>query len=192
MNSIITEKNYPVQKLWVFKSILMSLLGVILFIVPYFFILYQITEGNKEDEANFHLLAIISTIIIIGSLIFRFIVAILNRVNFHYSIEEKFLTIKRGILSKQRRYIPYGVIQNLVVKQGLFDRILGLASLIIENASQSGGVLVVPQQQKILGSHVRSSAIIIPGLAKEHAEILKSIILQKMKENPIEDSQSGL
>ncbi len=192
MNSIITEKNYPVQKLWVFKSILMSLLGVILFIVPYFFILYQITEGNKEDEANFHLLAIISTIIIIGSLIFRFIVAILNRVNFHYSIEEKFLTIKRGILSKQRRYIPYGVIQSLVVKQGLFDRILGLASLIIENASQSGGVLVVPQQQKILGSHVRSSAIIIPGLAKEHAEILKSIILQKMKENPIEDSQSGL
>jgi hypothetical protein len=32
----------------------------------------------------------------------------------------------------------------------------------------------------------------IPGLTKQNAEILKGIILQKMKENPIEDSQSGL
>ena len=32
----------------------------------------------------------------------------------------------------------------------------------------------------------------IPGLTKANAEILKGIVLQKMKENPIEDSQSGL
>lgn len=32
----------------------------------------------------------------------------------------------------------------------------------------------------------------IPGLKKDDAEALKAIILQKVKENPIEDSQSGL
>ena len=100
------------------------------------------------------------------------IVPILQRAPFHYATEENFLTVKQGILSKQQRHIPYGVIQNLFVEQDLFDRFFGLASLTIENASQSN--------------------VNIPGLTEEDAETLKEIILQKMKDNPIKDNQSGL
>jgi uncharacterized membrane protein YdbT with pleckstrin-like domain len=199
MNEIITEKNYPIQKLWILKSILGSLIALIFFIF-YFFLGYinKTTNNSKNIFSALLILILISTI-------FRFIVAILKRASFHYAVEEKFLTLKQGILSKQQRDIPYGVIQNLLIKQDLFDRIFGLASLTIENASQGGGALGAWQSQKVfwlrIGTQQRQQTEIfgfsgnkvnIPGLTKENAEILKGIILQKIKENPIEDSQSGL
>jgi len=198
MNEIITEKNYPVQGLWVFKSILGSLF-VLVFSVPYFLFSYKLGETGKDSEVTFYI------VLIIGLAIFHFIVTILGRVNFHYSIEEQFLTLRQGILSKQQRHIPYGVIQNLFVKQDLFDRIFGLASLTIENAAQGAGALVTPREQKVFGLRVGTqqrqqvemvgfsgNKVSIPGLTKTNAETLKGIVLQKMKENPIEDSQSGL
>ncbi|MDP2967235.1 MAG: PH domain-containing protein [bacterium] len=186
MNGIITEKDYPVQGLWVFKSIRGFLLTLIILVL--FFLIsnsYENLFSSKNVMLNFYL------VIIIASVIFHFIVTILKRANFHYSIEEKFLTLKQGILSKQQRYIPYGVIQNLFVKQDLFDRIFGLASLTIENASQGAGI-GTQQRQQVEMVGFSGNAVSIPGLTKQNAETLKEIVLQKMKENPIEDSQSGL
>jgi uncharacterized membrane protein YdbT with pleckstrin-like domain len=200
MGEIITEKDYPVQGLWVFKSILGSLFALIL-LAPYVLLSSWLGKTIRDIEMIFCAIPIVS------SAICHFIVTILRRANFHYFIEEKFLTLKQGILSKQQRHIPYGVIQNLFVKQDLFDRIFGLASLTIENASQGAGVFAAPQQQKVFGLRVRTqqrqqmeremvefsgNRVSIPGLTKANAEILKGIVLQKMKENPIEDSQSGL
>lgn len=198
MDEIITEKNYPIQGLWVFKSII-AFLFVLIFLVPYFLISSRPGETSKDTTINFYL------VVIAGFAIFNLIITILRRANFHYSIDEKFLTLKQGVLSKQQRHLPYGVIQNLLVKQDLFDRIFGLASLTIENAAQGAGYLTGPRQQKFLGRRIGTqqrqqvetvgfsgNRISIPGLTKINAETLKRIVLQKMKENPIEDSQSGL
>lgn len=197
MNEIITEKNYPVQGLWILKSILGSILSLIIF-VP-LFLFSRGAESQSTEKINFYL------IIIIGLIPFHLIITILRRATFHYSIEDNFLTLRQGILSKQQRHIPYGVIQNLFVKQDLFDRIFGLASLAIENASQGGSNVDNQQEQKVFGLRVGNqrrqqvemvgfsgNKVSIPGLTKANAEILKGIVLQKMKENPIEDSQSGL
>jgi len=196
MDEIITEKNYPVQGLWILKSIIGSLLSLII-LLPFFW--FSRFSESKDSEISLY----IPLIIIFA--ISHFIVTILRRATFHYSIEGQFLTLKQGILSKQQRHIPYGVIQNLFVKQDLFDRIFGLASLTIENASQGAGTLTAPQQQKVFGLRIGNqqrqqvemvgfsgNEVSIPGLTKANAEILKGIVLQKMKENPIEDSQSGL
>jgi uncharacterized membrane protein YdbT with pleckstrin-like domain len=167
---------------WVF-SLISSLLG----------------KTGKNTEINLY------SFLIIGLAIFRVIVTIFKRANFHYSLEEKFLTLKQGILSKQERHIPYGVIQNLLVKQDLFDRIFNLASLTIENAAQGAGYLTSPRQEKVFGIRISrrqqqqaeivgfsGNRVSIPGLTKINAEALKRLVLEKMKENPIEDSQSGL
>lgn len=201
MDGIITEKNYPVQGLWVFKSILGPLLSLII-IVPLFW--FSRFGESKDSKISLYVSLYVSLIIIFA--IFPLvIITILRRATFHYSIEGDFLTLRQGILSKQQRHIPYGVIQNLFVKQDLFDRIFGLASLTIENASQGASSLAAPQEQKVFGLRVGNqrqqqmemvgfsgNKVSIPGLTKANAEILKGIILQKMKENPIEDSQSGL
>jgi uncharacterized membrane protein YdbT with pleckstrin-like domain len=185
MNEIITEKNYPVQRLWVFKSILGYIVYLLLLIFLIYFLFPYKLGGILKHRMIFYIILIIVFAIV------RFMVMILTRANFHYSIEERFLTLEQGILSKQKRHIPYGVIQNIIVKQDLFDRIFGLASLIIENASESGGAFELQNQQvETVGFY--GNKVTIPGLTKANAEILKSIILQKMKENPTEDTRSGL
>ena len=204
MGGIITEKDYPVQGLWIIKSIIRSL--IVFIIIAVFFYWSSGYENSslweslsKDPELQIYFW------IYIAAVPFSLILAILRRATFHYSIEPQFLTLRQGILSRQQRHIPYGVIQNLFVKQDLFDRIFGLASLAIENASQGGANVGNQQEQKVFGLRIGNQGrqqtetvgfsgnkVSIPGLTKANAEILKGIVLQKMKENPIEDSQSGL
>lgn len=191
MNGIITEQNYPVESIWILKSILGSIIAVVI-LSPFF--LFGLNGGEFS----------IYMIIYLGFIPFNLVITMLRRVNFHYSIEDKFMTLKQGILSKQQRHIPYGVIQNVYVKQDLFDRLFSLASLTLENASQGGGNQSYGQT-KVFGMTVSNrkqertemvgfsgNKVSIPGLTKSNAEILKGFVLKKMKENPIDDNQSGL
>jgi uncharacterized membrane protein YdbT with pleckstrin-like domain len=192
MNSTITENDYPVQTIWVFKSILRFLLILAIFI---FIIVISGTNNYLSFFSN--------VIFIIFYIVFYIILSALRRMTFHYSVENNFLTLQQGILSRQQRHIPYGVIQNLFVKQDVFDRIFGLASVSIENASAGAGSQA--GTQKFFGITIKNqrkqqiemvgfsgNKVSIPGLTKDDAEKLKVIILQKMKENPVEDNQSGL
>lgn len=199
MSEIITENNYPVQKLWIWKSILQYIPTYILVVA------FLILSSMSETADNASLKIVIYLVVVIFGSIFHIISIILRRANFHYSIEDNFFTLNQGILSKQQRHIPYGVIQNIFVKQDIFDRLFGLASLAVENAAQGAGYRA-SGDQKVFGliaagnQQTRSVDVIgfsgnkvsIPGLLKADAEALRQIVLQKMKENPIEDSQSGL
>lgn len=183
MNEIITEKNYPVHWLWVLKPTTFSVSALI--------ILISMFLGSNHQGG---IAEIIVYIALLGFfIIINLILVSSERENFHYSIGENFLTVEQGIFSKERRYIPYGVIQNIFIEQDLFDRIFGLATVIIENASQGSEDLATLQQRKRFATiGFFGNKVIIPGLTKANAETLKGIILQKIKENPIEDNQSGL
>jgi uncharacterized membrane protein YdbT with pleckstrin-like domain len=171
MANIVTEANYPITKLWIFKAPI--ILGAISILLAFF--------GLYNP-------------VLILAFPFYLIANPLLRRNFHYSTEEKFFVVRQGVFSKKQRNLPYGVIQNVLVKQDWFDRIFGLASFSVENSSVGGGGKLAPLQARQQGETVGSSAnkVNIPGLKKEDAEALKLIILERMKENPIEDSHSGL
>ena len=169
-NKVITEKDYPITTLWIFKApIIIILMNVVALLFGYYFP---------------YLVLALPVMLIANPLI---------RGNFHYSLEEKFFIVRQGVISKKQRNLPYGVIQNVLIKQDLFDRIFGLAALRVENASQAGGSRDIRTRRKekdVVGAS--GNKVSIPGLKKQSAEELKNLILKKMKENPIEDSQSGL
>ena len=185
MNELITEKKYPVRGKWITKSMLGYFLTFIFFVVT-------------------GIGGLLYLIIIFISGIFGIIQAVLRRKAFHFTIEDSYLTFQQGVLNKSQRHIPYGVVQNIIVKQDLFDRIFGIASLVIENASQGGAsnqnsprkIFGIPisnrskQQGDTIGYDGGKTAI--PGLLKQDAESLKAVVLQKMKEHPLDDNQSGL
>ena len=181
MNLIISEKDYPIQGAWVFKSIVSLVIALIFFSARWLSL-----SGDKTVETYLYLLIVL--IVAISTPIYL-INTMLSRTNFHYAVEENFLTLNQGILSKQQRHIPYGVIQNIFAKQDLLDRIFGLASLTIENASQVSDAQKRRQSREVGFSGNRVN---IPGLKKIDAETLKDLILKKMKENPTDDNQSGL
>jgi len=177
VHNVVTEKDYPISVLWIFKApILIILLSIIAIFFGYFF----------------PFLLILLPVYLIGN---PFI-----RNSFHYSTEDKFFLLKQGVLSKSVRNLPYGVIQNVVVKQDLFDRVFGIASLVVENAVQPGDVKSKQKSFQLdwgktsapndIGSS--GNKVSIPGLKKKDAEAFKTILLERMKEYEIDDSQSGL
>lgn len=175
--SVVSEKDYPITILWIFKSpIIILLVNLIALMVGYYFPV---------------LVAMFPVLLIYNPLV---------RASFHYRLESKYFFVKSGVISKKERNLPYGVIQNVFVKQDLFDRIFGLATLRVENA-------ITPQDVKKKSFWTRNrgfgvndndaigtsgNMVNIPGLKKQSAEALKELILQKIKENPLDDSQSGL
>ncbi|QQS39189.1 PH domain-containing protein [Candidatus Woesebacteria bacterium] len=196
MNNIVTEKDYPVRVKWIFKSAIRASISLV-FLGPFMYFSYYGQSLNTEY--------VIYIMLIVGMVVAQLFIAILKRATFHYLLDENYFTLHQGILSKQQRHVPYGVIQNVIIKQDLLDRILGLALLSVENASSGAGAMQIPQQKKFFGIFTDSrqqekvetvgysgNKISIPGLMKSDAEMLKELILQKMKNNSIEDSQSGL
>lgn len=173
---VITEKKYPITKLWIFKApIIIILMNVVALFFGYYFP---------------YLVLALPIMLIANPLI---------RMNFHYSLDEKFFDVRQGVISKKHKNLPYAVMQNVFVKQDVFDRIFGLASLKIENASLSGGKVKKRKSFSLTSSKsdnesvgASGNKVNIPGLKKQSAEELKNLILQKIKENPLEDSQSGL
>ena len=190
MEGQITEKNYPIEWLWVFKSS-----APFLFVLTFLLLSYFLDPNDSETK---------STIIVyIGFIILFPVLMALRKLTFQYSVESQFLKLRQGVLKKEERHIPFGVIQNVYVKQSIFDRIFRIASFTLENASLGAGAGQQPtkygflnksfgKQKEIEFAGFHGNKVIIPGLKKENAESLKNIVLQKIKENPIEDSQSGL
>ena len=189
----ITEKDYPIEPIWVLKSTLSFLL-----ILPItYWIFFSMMSSLEQSKA---------TRLVISSLIYHeffllfillpiplnFFINILRRKNFHYSLDDKFLNLHQGILSKQNRQLPYGVIQNVIIKRGILDRIFNLTTLQIENASSAGGAFASQyskNQQTSRGDTLgfQNNLIRIPGISVQNAEILKGLILEKIKANPIEE-----
>lgn len=162
--------SFPIQRSWVvLRVISLSLLLLILLVLRFGFDLSTIG-------------------IIVYTLYFIFSIR-----NFSYKLEKKYLHIKQGVINKQERYLPYDVIQHVTVKQGIIDKILGLRSISIENAAEAGGYKNSRQRRKHQISHgFNGNTLLVPGLRRNDAEDFRRIILQKIKDNPISSTKSGL
>ncbi len=57
--------------------------------------------------------------------------------SFSYDLTDKFIIIKRGVITKQKTTIPFSRIQNVSVIQGPFDRRFGIYTVKIETAGFS-------------------------------------------------------
>lgn len=179
---LINEKSHPIEKRWAIKNaILWS---------PFCAVgLATITE--KFAFSHFLIAIIICPIII-------YLYLILTIKDYHYEFGERFIILRQGIISKSERTAMYGRIQNVCVSQGITNRLLGLASINIETASEGAGVkFIIPDSKDkvysalvLLGFH--SNRIGIPGLLYENALELKEVLMERIKNNPIDDAQSGL
>lgn len=202
MNPVVTEAQYPVQKRLMLKSVFYFLL-IMIYVSGQFINLIASMFGLSDNRTSIQnpLAALFIFIFVLAiSFFLPLLLYYLQIISFHYALEEKFMVLHQGFFSKQQRNLPYGTIQNVLIKRGILDRILGLTTLSIENAAQGGG------GRKFFGMTMRSTEqnrrydmvgfsqnkVSIPGLNTVDAEALKALVLQKMKENPIEDNQSGL
>ena len=182
MNEIITEEKYPISILWVVKSNLNYILGVIVFSIFFIFL-------SNQKSIIMGINQYLAILVLIVSVPIKITISFLKIKTFHYSIEDDFLILKQGIISKEQRSIPYNVIQNIFITQSLFDRFFGFKVLIIENASNN--TINNKNTEKFIIGY-SGNKVNIPGLKNNNAELLKEILLKKMEENKVISNKSGL
>lgn len=180
--NLINATTHPIERIWVIKNVI---------IWSSFCALMVSTIGQKFIFSHF-----IATLIISPPLIYLYLMLTIK--NYHYEFGDKLITLKQGIISKSERTVMYGRIQNICVSQGIINRLLGLASISIETASEGAGAKFIVQNSKskenlagaLLG--FRSNRIGVPGLSYENALYLRDALLGLIKNNPIYDAESGL
>lgn len=111
---------------------------------------------------------------------FHLIYMALWRSTYFFSFLPDYIVTKQGIIAKAENHLPYRSVQDVSVSQGIIERMLGLATVRIENAAA----------MQMVGKNMISSAIKIPGQplaqANEISDAVKRVALTK------NSSQTGL
>ena len=153
----MTSNPYPIQ---IKKRILLGLVFGLVWVVVISLIV-----------VIFSLTIAIYTAIILGVLVILGMLWNLLYLNsIEYSLDNKNLTFKGGVISRFEKVIPYSKIQHSIIYESFWQRVLGLSSVSIETARESG-----------VASGYNAIAIptgpFIPDLNKEDAEKLKNYII---------------
>lgn len=191
---MITEKQYPIQMRWVYKEIVGSILKEFILVVFGGVFLWFRTSEDFSIEQQQHIFGFIQSnavYLVLLFLVAAIIYPILKRATFSYALEDDYLTVRQGIITRQERHIPYNVIQNIIIRRNLDDLIFNLATITVENASAGGGYV----QQRGFNTTGQpgssSNHVVIVGLQTSDATALREAILAKMLANP-ERTDSGL
>ncbi|HEX9502720.1 MAG TPA: PH domain-containing protein [Patescibacteria group bacterium] len=155
----ISEQVYPISGLWYAPQILGNIFSAIFILI----ILWTSLISKDSTGRVFMIyLAIwfISTLAhIIGMVIWKH--------NFKFTFGPEYITLKQGIISQEERHVPYKAIQDVKISQGLIERILGLSTVRIENATAVG---------YSMNSQGGGNGITIPGQPLAKGQELVSII----------------
>lgn len=175
------DRNFPIEPIWALKSTVPSLILLPFLVTLFTFLYWGDIRAASTTSVEFYKGLIYPGFFIL-SVPIHFFTNVLRRATFHYQFEEKFLSLKQGIINRQNRQLPYGVIQNILVTRGLLDRIFGLSTITIQNATQSSAHDLKSQAAGSAGFF--GNTIQIPGLSKDNAEEIKTALLQKIKDSP--------
>lgn len=184
----IDENSFPIQSKWLSKGFgYMSAIAAAFVGFSYFTRYF----GNKAEDI------IVPIVFVCFWMIVNLVVVILQKSNFHYEFTDKMINLKQGVISKAERHVFYGRVQNIILSQDVFDRLLGIVSLTLETASDAGGAVLVKDTRRRSGLAwfklgFLSNGVTIPGLLYPQARELRKFILDQIKNNPIDDAQSGL
>ena len=175
-----------IKNTYVVKKLFGSCIGLI-FTLSIALILWSI---NVDYLFSFSVYLVIAIIVFPIS----FFTVVLRLMTFSYDLGADYINIRQGIISRQERHVPYSVIQNVIVKQDLLDRLFGLSTIVIENASMGGMVMPQSRGNGYAGASstryqygdfpgMSGNMLIIPGLARMDAIKLRDLVLKETEKS---------
>jgi membrane protein YdbS with pleckstrin-like domain len=163
-----SSETYPIEGRWIYTNILQSLyIGFI-----FFFAFSRQLLLNPAFTNNFFLVMAGTVIICVGISI---VYASIWRSNYRFEFTPEYIFTHEGIISRREAHTPYSTIQDVIVSQGIMERILGISSVIIQNAA---GGMMTTNNRRNGGNNIK-----IPGQTLENAnkiaDSLKSVLGSK-------------
>jgi putative membrane protein len=156
----ISTETYPISGAWIFTAIWGS--GFIGLIAAFFTNSFFRESGTKGISPSFIYIFLIAFVISI-------IYLIIWKQNYYFELRPDYILLRTGVIGKQEKHIPYKAIQNIIKRQGVIERMLGLSTLVVENAVQ-----VVASNSK--NPTNLNAGIMIVGQPYQKAEELSKIL----------------
>ncbi len=173
----ISNNRYPLSGKWIAMKVVSRAISPFLywaFLIFYFFvrILKDFSFGSNATLIFWYL------IISVLSAIIHNIGLFLWKKNYAFNFTPDNIYFREGVISISEKHMPYSSIQDVTVKQGIIERFLGLASVVIENAAQQA----MPMNTRGRQFNI-FSGVLLQGLTLEDANkitnILKTTVLGK-------------
>lgn len=170
----VSSNTYPINSRWYVQSVFTNIwaAAVATFLIEFFFFggrsggateaMLKTAIGQSASSAAMILVPVGLWVIIFMGLC---IASIVWKSNFHFAFQPEFVLQKEGVITRSERHLPYKSIQDVTLRQGIIERILGLSTVVIENAAQSG---VVSRR----GNISKQNNIRIPGQERAKGEAL--------------------
>lgn len=164
----ISTETYPISSSWILSKFIGAIFHAIwmIFVLTLFFY-----NGLSTIFSVMSILEIAALLFVIG-LMWRIIWTLLWKQAYYFEFLPDYILLRTGVISKSENHLPYKSIQNVTMIQGVIERLFGLATVIIQNASQ-GAIIQTGRSVSVI-----SSAIPIIGQPREKANELNQILNQ--------------
>lgn len=126
MSTPLADETAPDQRLHPWSWLFVLLMQLRQFLLP---LVALVVFGNRgdRDEMWSNLAALVVIVVLVA-------VSILQYLTFHYRIGRDAISVRSGVISRNRREIPFARIHNVVVHQNPLHRLFGVAELRLESA----------------------------------------------------------
>jgi putative membrane protein len=168
-----SSASYPIESAWLISNTIKNIVGAIVFVaVISGFVGTQVLKFSFLNLGELTQSAYIVnySIIVVLLAIITTIRNILWKKFYYFELAQDFILMKEGIISKQEQHVPYARVQDVIVSQGILDRLLGLYNVVIQNAVVS---MVSSGSSR---NRQQPTGITIPGQSKDRAYELLEVI----------------
>lgn len=175
----ISDKTYPISQKWIIQKIVRNCF--IAFIISVGILVFSFSPGKNGARSladtlgfTFDQAFMFAIVLFILVWIIKVIFSFIWKNNYKFNFLPEYIFVHSGVINIEEQHIPYDRIQDVMIRQGFIEKILGLSSVYIQNATTT----VQPKNNfGIL------PGIAIPGQSMERSqklsEIVRSILIQK-------------
>lgn len=171
-----TQVKYPLSNRKFWKKIVSRTLlsSILLFILTAVLVIVLIGLGSEIIVTSYVLTSVLTGILFFVGFLFLLVIGpyawYVNQYiqRYHYSLDENFITIRKGVFTPSEIHVQYQKIQDVYVDQDLLDRIFGIYDVHIASATVSSGI----------EAH-------IDGVSAASAEGLKNELLDKIQHRSV-------
>lgn len=143
----ISSRTFPIGSRWNILQTILSFWGALILTVAVMYLLaenmaaefigIEMIWGSTLSYGSYFTSGFLFFIAVFALMVIRWMIW---KSNFHFELTPQFLLQKTGIVAGEEKHLPYKSIQNVLIRQSFLEKVLGLSTVVVENASQGGMV----------------------------------------------------
>jgi membrane protein YdbS with pleckstrin-like domain len=179
----ISSKTYPIVGAWVVQSVIKWFFSSVVTSGAIAVYINQPSSDSKTALFEIMHIPFMAAWFVLFVIIFlcHIIYVALWKSTYSFAFLPDYILMRSGIIARSEKHVPYQTVQDVVVNQGIVERLFGLATVTIQNAAQNQTASAFFKGTN-LGS-LKQAGISIPGqpLAKANklSETIRAIILSR-------------